>query len=390
MPKNDVCGFFEPVQIGPPAQDGLVDIMPYHPDILYFGRIDCSNKYAPSFAHSGISIRMRFEGDSIDVRLRDFGNGEMPVYYNVIIDNNEPFLLETLPGDHEYVLARNLSEGEHSVELFKRVESCLGGYTNAGKGAFLGFRIKANKKVLPPIFKPYRIEFIGDSITCGYGNEISTMTPEYFQFTSENENAYNAWGAVAARMLNAEYMSVAYSGRGIYRNWADDPGLTIPEIYDLVLPDEANSPIWNVSRYIPDITVINLGTNDMSEGAKDIADIKRHYKNAFEDFLTVLRSHYPQTAFIIAVGPMLSDIYPDGYNALTDTIAALTTIIELRKQTGDDLLYLLQLEEQSPPWGEDWHPTTSVHYRMAEELVHFIDDNDILSKVKGSLSNGDF
>ena len=106
--------------------------------------------------------------------------------------------------------------------------------------------------------------FVGDSITCGYGNEISTMKPDAFHYTTQGSNANLAWGAVAARQLDAEYVAVAVSGRGVYRNYSGAAGDLLPVIYDKTLPDDATAPAWDIARYTPDVVVVNLGTNDFS------------------------------------------------------------------------------------------------------------------------------
>src|SRR5690554_1850406 len=103
----------------------------------------------------------------------------------------------------------------------------------------------------------HEIEFIGNSITCGYGNE-SSQNPPKSGFTSVNENNYMAWGAIAARELQAQYSCVAYSGRGLYQNNDGSTAGTLPKIYDQVIADNA-TVTWDNTRYVPDIIVINLG-----------------------------------------------------------------------------------------------------------------------------------
>ena len=361
-----------------PDTDGFARVPPAHPSILYFGRIDCSDPNAPAFAHAGISIRMRFEGEAVRLHLKDFGDGKAFNYYNVIIDGRAPERLEVSPYEEGYLLAEGLPAGPHTVEVFKRGESCPGDRPGAGKAAFLGFSIRGDARVLPLKPNPLRMEFVGDSITCGYGNEVSTMVPEKYPFTSENENAYVAWGAIAARELEAEYMSVAYSGRGMYRNWDSFPGETVPEMYLKIFPDEPDSPLWEPSRYVPDVTVVNLGTNDYSENAPDIDAVKRHYRIEAARFVETLRGYYPDTAIILAAGPMLSDSYPAGYDALSDVTAALTDIVLTRRHAGDDRVYFLSLSPHSAPWGEDWHPSAASHRRAADELIRFIEEKGIL------------
>ena len=370
---NDVCGFQEPVTLGEVDEDGMVHVPANHPEIRYMGRVDCTDPEAPAFGFPGVTIRARFEGTGIDTILVDNGTGDQPNFYNIIIDDGEPTVLETSPGENTYVLAEELDDAEHTVEIYKRVEY------NAGKGRaeFLGFRILAGTDLLPVDARPHRIEVIGDSISCGYGNEISTDDPDSYHYTTMNSNAYDAWVAVAARDLDAEYMAVAYSGRGIHRNYSNQAGETLPEMYLNTIPDEASAP-WETYRFTPEVVVINLGTNDFSPGIDDIDAAVTLYELTFLEFVEALRRFYPDAVFILAVGPMVTDAWPTGYRALTNIRTSLENIVAARKADGDEEVHLLELPPQSSPYGEDWHPTVATHAEMAEMLMTMIDDLELM------------
>ena len=149
-------------------------------------------------------------------------------------------------------------------------------------------------------------------------------------------------------------------------------------MYLKIFPDEPDSPLWDPLRFVPNITVINLGTNDYSEGAPDISLVKRDFRAKFAAFLEELRGYYPDTVFILVAGPMISDEYPDGYQARSDIEAALRDLADARLLQGDDKVYLLTLTHQDGPWGEDWHPTAAAHRQAAEELVRFIEEKNLL------------
>ncbi len=362
-----VCGFKAAVSLGAPADDGFVDVPPNHPDILYSGRVDCSNPKAPAFAFPGVSIRLRFQGDAIDLRLTDHGTGGATGtnYYDVIIDGAEPVVLQVSPTQEVYPIGRKLGPGEHTVEVFKRVESAPGGQANAGKGELLGFRVLKGSAILPLAARPHRIELIGDSITCGYGNEVSTTTPDDSHYTTHESNADRAWGAVAARALDAEYMAVAYSGRGVSKNFMGGAGDTLPQMYGKSLPDDPAAAPWSVSAWTPEVVVINLGTNDFSAAGTDEAA----YRAAYLAFLKTLRGYYPAATFILAAGPMISDYYPAGEMAWTKIQDDLKQIVAARKAEGDAAIASLLFQPQSAPYGEDYHPTVATHQAMADQLV---------------------
>ncbi|MBN2525008.1 MAG: hypothetical protein JXR76_01355 [Deltaproteobacteria bacterium] len=356
----------------------LQDISPRHEMIRYMGRVDFSNEIGPAFSHPGVNLRVRFTGTSLRVRLDDNAlrqSVDTINYFNVVVDESAPVRLKTTPGQQEYILAEKLLPGTHEVVLFKRTESSHADDLNVGKISVRGFRIDAGARLLEPSSRKLKMEFIGDSITCGYGNELSVHNPVDDHFTTHNSNAYLAYGAVAARKLNAEYVAVAYSGRGVVRNYAGHVSPTIPEIYLKTLPDDPNTTVWNPEDYVPDIVVINLGTNDFSEGLTPGAAVDaltQNYAAGYEAFLAKLVSYYPDAQFILVVGPMLSDDYPEGYNALSRVRQVLQSLIKKKKESGSNNIHLLELATQQPPFGEDFHPTAATHERMAKELVDFI------------------
>jgi lysophospholipase L1-like esterase len=354
------------VTYGTAGDDGLVDVPPNDPNILYEGRVDCSKPAAPAFSFPGVSIRARFAGDTIQMKLSDFGTGDPKSAnrYDVVVDGREPTELEMAPHQKIYTLATGLGPGTHTVEVIKRTESFV------GKGVFGGFRVRVGTTLLPLAPRPHRIEFIGDSITCGYGDMVSIRDPSGSHFTAANENENLAWGGVTARALDAELMVVAYSGRGIYRNYEDGPGDTLPQMYLKALPDDPASAAWNPSVSIPDVVVVNLGTNDFSPGHGTPGTIDHAtYTRTYVEFLRVLRGYYPKATFVVAAGPMLSDQYPPGYKAWTTIQADLANVVATRKAAGDTDIHTLFIPPQAPPFGEEYHPTAAEQQAMSDALV---------------------
>jgi lysophospholipase L1-like esterase len=360
-----VCGFTGPATLPPPAADGTIAVPAQHPLVSYAGRMDCHAPAGPLLGFVGSSVRVRFVGTQLDLRLKDFGGGtpQNTNYYDVSIDGQAPTLLEVSPEQELYTLGSGLAEGEHQVELFKRGESTPGGSVGAGRGQILGFVLHGTE-LLPVPAPRHRLEFIGDSITCGYGNELSTMDPSSAHFTSKASNGHKAYGALTAARLGAAYLAVAYSGRGISRNFAGFPAPLLPELYLQSVPEDPQASAWNPAQYRPDAVIINLGSNDFSTpGVKRDAFLR-----AYVDFLARLRGYYPEALLVVVIGPMLSDAYPPGENALSNATADIKAAIAEREQAGDKQLRLVVFPQQTGPWGEDWHPTLATHEKMAEQL----------------------
>lgn len=362
---NAACG-------STPVEDGFVDVPATDPAVRYVGRFDFADRDAPRMTFPATTIETSFEAKAIDLRLDESAPGTSATstqFYEVRIDDQAPVKLETCPGQEVYPLARDLAAGSHVVRVSKRTEGSV------GSAGFLGFRIPEGASVALPEAPERRLEVVGDSITCGYGNEVSTGDPDSFKFTSTNENALLAYGAVAAGQLGADYVAVAASGRGMARNYSGGGALTAPEFYELSGPD-ASAPEWDHTSYSPDVIVVNLGTNDFSIGLseEELTTMREGFRGAYGEFLTRLRELHPDASLIAAVGPMISDYYPEGYEAWTSIRADVQEVVDGLVEDGDSKVYYLEFSPQSSPYGEDWHPTVATHAAMANALAALIEE----------------
>lgn len=353
-----------------PVDDGFIDVPASDPAIRYVGRFDFADEAAPRMAFPASAVETTFEGDAVDLRLRESAPGTSTTsteYYEVRIDDEPPIKLEACPAQEIYPLARDLGSGSHRVRVSKRTEASV------GAAAFLGFRVRDDTELNLPEAPERRMEFVGDSITCGYGNEVSTTDPDSYKFTSANENALFAYGAVTARALGADYVAVAASGRGMVRNYSGGGGLYAPEFYELT-SSEASGVAWDHSNYSPDVIVVNLGTNDFSIGLseEEVTAMREEYRAAYVEFLTHLRALHPDATLVATVGPMMSDSYPPGYRAWTSIRSDVQGVVEGLVEGGDSKVLYFEFATQSAPYGEDWHPTLATHQKMADALGAFI------------------
>jgi lysophospholipase L1-like esterase len=362
--RGSVCVFERPGSLARRA-DGALDVPPSHPLLAYTGRLDCQAPGGPMLAFPGSSVQVRFVGTGLELRLRDFGTGtpQTTNYFDVTVDGGAPRLLQVSPAQEQYVLAAELAPGEHELSLFKRVEASPGGQSGAGRAQLLGF-VLHGRALLPVALPERKLEFVGDSITCGYGDELETMSPESAHYTTLGSNAHKAYGAVTASLLGARYAAVAYSGRGVSRNYAGGPGALLPELYLSSVPEQPAAD-WDPTRYVPDAVIVNLGTNDFSTPGIDRAQFVARYAA----FLERLRGYYPRAALVVALGPMLSDSYPPGAQAWSNAQADVQKAVALRAQAGDRNVHVVLFAPHSGPWGEDWHPSAATHAKMAEQLA---------------------
>lgn len=346
--------------------------------ISYIGRVDKSNPNFVSFAYPGVSIHTRFRGQSITARFKDLAEQGMHNTFYCIIDNGEPQKIVLNEGQYEYTLASRLKDTVHTVELIKLTESFVGEVNFFG--FFVGDKNSDAFLIYAKQLPTLKMEFVGNSLTCGYGNELSSMIPKA-GFSPLNENNYYAYGAITARELNAQYVCTAYSGKGVCRNYEGDTENTIPQFYGKTIATKADSK-WDINEYTPDILVLNIGTNDFqAEGTTKVRVDSIQFTAEYTAFLHRMRGYYPNAEIICAIGPAVHDnmeFYP---NQLTRYSQCVLTAI---KNAGgeENHIHYFETKPQEGPFGEDYHPTIDTHKRMANELVSFIIENKLIKTGK--------
>jgi len=307
--------------------------------VHFLGRFDTTNAAGPRFAYPGSGISATFTGTGISISLTDQGANQ----FDVSIDGAPPKLLKT-SGSQTPSLASGLAPGTHTVLLVRRTEAFQ------GIVQFKGFTVTGGALIPTPFPFKRVIEFIGDSITCGYGN-VGAMP---CSFSADTENANLAWGAVAARALDAMPVLVAYSGKGVYRNNGGSMTNLMPQVWLRTFADDASST-WDFSRITPDVVVVNLGTNDYSGGDPGAA-----FTTAYTAFLKQIRAKYPSANIVCTTGTMQDSA---GYQA---RVAAAISAAQDAKVSALDL----GLQNcSSEVCGCDYHPNTSTHAKMAATLV---------------------
>jgi lysophospholipase L1-like esterase len=265
------------------------------------------------------------------------------------LDNKLATVWVTKADQTEYTV-EGLKPGEHLLKVIKRTEALWGVTT------FKGVVLKGGGELLKaPDPLPHRIEIVGDSFVCGYGAEATTIKCDDLR---PYENVEKAFGALVAKALNAEYHVVAYSGKGVVRNYGDknqhspDP---FPPLYDRVLCNDEKSS-WDFKQWVPNAVIIHLGTNDHStEPHPDPKD----FTHAYVDLLKHIRDKYPKAmiyCFVTSGWPNFSTV--------------VDKVVEKRKSAGDDRVFMVTY----PPidqndFGCDWHPNAVAHQKLANVLI---------------------
>lgn len=339
-----------PSDSGPDA-DVVVDAGPYD-GIHFVGRFDFADPQGPRFEWSGASIVTTFVGTGISIRLAETlipdGQGEH-TEFRVTLDGVTTSLLRLSADTDTYTLATGLPAGEHVVEVFRRSEALF------STVQFLGFAVEGG--TLVPSEYPFmrRMEFVGDSITAGYGNE-GNGAGAGCDFSALTENGAASFAAVTARNLNAAYSAVAWSGRGLRVNFGDAPVPTMPSLYGRTRPSDT-SDTWDFSSYVADVVVVYLGTND----TWSVADPGTEFTSAYVTFLARVRSNYPAAHIFAVAAPERGFVVTRVQDAVNE-----------RMTSGDPNVHFFQFDDYDlarDGVGCNGHPSVAAHAVMATKLT---------------------
>jgi hypothetical protein len=333
-------------------------IIPFNStNIHYEGRI-LYRTDAAELSWPGTSATIRFKGKGISAILKDLDTAN---YYNVIVDDKFMFKFHTDIQKHSYSLASDLPKGNHKVQLFKRTE------WDKGKTLFYGFETSKSSHILPPLAaKKRKIEFFGNSITCGYAMEDTSGNDSWFGYY---ENNYLSYAALTARHYDAQYYCTSKSGIGIMVSWFP---LIMREMYDRLDPTDSTSK-WDFNNYSPDLVVIDLFQNDSwiveqpeYEQFKNRFGTKKpgedYIISAYKGFVSSLRGKYPNASIICTLGSM---------DATREGSPWPGYILKAADELQDPKVYTYFFVYKNSPG----HPGVSEQKTMSDSLIYFIDKN---------------
>lgn len=325
-----------------------------HPLIEYTGRIDFSNPLTPRFSYSGVSIRASFQGTSISILLNDEGSSNE---YNVIVDNVIK-RIKVSQGLTLYPIASGLANGVHEIEIFRLTELTF------GKTAFNGFLLDKGKSLVTISHqRKHVIEYVGNSITCGYGNE-GTLSDKYGPTT---QNHYLTYAAFNSRNFNARHLAVCRSGIGVYRNFGDSTTGSkdcMTNNYSRTFLYDA-SPVYDF-KLKPDLICIDLGTNDFSNSNNGFVVDTARYVHKYLALIDTLQQRNKNTDVLVLLGPMLTD------PSLSTVRRCLNFVVNTANKKNNGKVYFFEMSQQGNIYGVDYHPTVSQHLKNGLELTNYI------------------
>lgn len=339
------------------------------PAVRFVGRSDTTDPLHPRFGWSGGRIIAHFMGTDVTVMLDEHSLFSGPSRWDILLDGTRTATLAPANGTGTYPVATGLPAAEHTIELYKRTEG------DTGDTQFLGFTFPNGGQLLsPPPAPARRIEFLGDSITTGFGDECASAA-EVFSGGTENERL--AFPGLVAHDLGADHHNVAYQGRGVLLNYTRADTVVFDQFFPRTM---ATIPVadWVFTSFDPDVVWITLGGNDWDKEAANTAppDLTL-FTNKYIALAALVRSKYANAHVFCSIAPSLNDDYPRvsaavSWNALSNMRTALSDVVTARANLGDTKFYAYEFTRADQPTeltGCAYHPSLALHRKMADEVI---------------------
>ena len=316
------------------------------------------------FSASGIEFSANCEGKvalNLNVEYLKQTDSYGGLYFTVIVDGVKVDRAEchiTSTGNVELVLAENLTSGNHTFEVYRQTEH---------RGAEVGISSivmngSFNEK---PADNRLYIEFIGDSISTGFG--VLGTSSDSDGGSPMWQDATAAYPYLTAKALGADFSDVAYSGIGAKYGY-QDPNMQTFYPYQRYNYDSTTQYDFNARQ--PDVVVIALGTNDIANQTD--AALR---KVGYQEMLDLVRAKNPDSKIVWIYGMMKDD----------DN----TMIASLIEENGGAAEGLYSLELVTDTAGAGWHPSAAGQQQFAGDLVAFL-NSDVLVRYVDDVEDDEY
>jgi lysophospholipase L1-like esterase len=146
----------------------------------------------------------------------------------------------------------------------------------------------------------------------------------------------------------------------VYRNYGGDMTNTLPMVYNRALTNDA-TPVWDF-RPQPQVVVVNLGTNDISNGKGDPG---APFRDAYLAFVQTIRARYPGALIVCLIGPLLSGA------ELTAIQVHIRSVVTMRNLAGDNNIEFFEAiaAQTADKAACAYHPNPTENQLMAGQLI---------------------
>lgn len=329
---------------------------------LYNGRVDKLQNDQVILIGTASSVSFNFTGNECSISLQSVDAYEHHNYVQLVLDGKYIGKIRIEKGAiQSFPIKVTSNKKEHHLEIYKNTEAQSGNILFAGTTAKLTLISSKKKK---------KIEFIGDSITCGAASDPSDIPCDKGEYM-DHHNGYYAYGPRISREIDVDYLMSCVSGIGIYRNWNDEnkDEAIMPDVYpNLYLTKDPSKPKYDFT-FQPNIISIALGTNDFSggDGKKERLPFNpEKYVSNYINFIKMLYEHNLNVQIVITNSPMVGGergvVFEDCLNKVKNAFAE------------DKTHKPIQIFKFKPmtPKGCSGHPDVADHKVLAEEYAPFL------------------
>ncbi len=311
-----------------------------------------SNGITCDYTASGIEFEAYIKGEfSFDVV-----NASGDVYFTVFVDGERLEERFYVKGNGGTVNVTGLSEDTtkpKSIRILKQTEH-TGARCELSSLAFFG------QLMGPTAEREFYIEFIGDSITSGYGNLIyGAPTDGSDPGAAINSDGTQSYAFLAADLIEADSSVIGWSGIGLQKGYS---GTLVKDYYqaDSYQRDSGTKKFDFTKARKPDVVVVNIGTNDqtfLGQGQGSKAAFEAEVKN----FINIIREGYGEDTPILWVYGMMG-------------VACSDVTLKVFEELGGEAAELYTLGVEANHSGGNGHPELDAHYDYAELVATKIEE----------------
>lgn len=274
-------------------------------------------------------------------------SGDTDVFYTGYVDGErcETRYHIDVDGEHKIVLATDLEKGEHSFRIVRQTE------WNYGDIYVTGVTLKGSL-IDPPSKKDITIEFIGDSLTTGFGNLENTVAEQVWGGEPIYHDATQAYPYMTAEALNADLSVVAIQGIG---SRCSRHSFTMNEIYN-TYPRVYEKDYTYDPDESADIVVINMLANDGELRSDELVPPKEIVESA-KELCEIVRKQHPDALIVFAPAFFHKQV---------------SEMIETELGGAANGYYVTQIPLDTA--GLAGHPSIEGHEKGAEALIEYLSE----------------
>lgn len=308
---------------------------------------------------SGIEFVLNSSGGDIIFQA----GSDKPCYFRAYVNGvewkNADSDYYTVDGNSKITL-KNVPAGEQTIRLIKVTGILL------GNAQLYNVSYKGEIVETAPVDKDVYIEFLGDSISCGWG----VVGPKDYTYAAQDGSL--AYPYLLSQRLNVDYSILGLSGQGVIFHGTGIPNMT--DAYPKSSPIRSETDLYGFDRKA-DVVVVNIGTNDYTyrQGA---GITEQMFADAYKALLQSILDANGADCKIVCL-----------YNTMNDTFGDAIPNVCNELGGTDAGIYSFKMNRTSMG-GPAGHPTVEENVAYADALESFIREVIQTGKNPGNTTDG--